>query len=297
MTAAIALASKANSRDLYSPTVDIRRANCLGIRGLKSLPDNSVGLFVNDLPYGKLKKAVDWDTCLDLEEMWKELHRVGTPDCVFLFTAQNPFTAELVMSNKRDFRYSLVWEKSSGTSPLQARNAPMNVHEDILVFCRKRPRYNPQMVEGKPYKAPRGTRTGGQACGMVGMPLTGKDNPGQRFPRSVQYVSWERGWHPTQKPVALMTWLIRTYSDIGHTVCDLTMGSGTTGVAAVREQRNFIGWELGQEYFAIAHKRIKAAQAGKPEPPTPSQQRRAQATAAKRQTLSNGRGFGRKGVR
>lgn len=242
-------------------SVSLTLGDC--IAQLLKLPDASVDLVLTDLPYGTTN--CPWDTVIDLEAMWRELYRVGTPECVFVFTAQAPFTTALSWSKLKHQRHTIVWEKSNGTNPFNAKNAPVKAHEDILVFCRKRARYNPQMVAGKPYVGAGGTYTGGEAGGIKGKRKGGK-NAGTRYPRSVQYFSWERGWHPTQKPVALMEWLIRSYSDPGHTVLDLTMGSGTTGVAAVRAGRNFIGFELAAKYLAIARRRILCAQKGEPDP-------------------------------
>ena len=250
-------------------SVALTRGDCLA--QLKKLPDASVDLVLTDLPYGTT--GCKWDTVIDLATMWQELYRVGTPECVFVFTAQSPFTFVLAQSNPyglKHLRHTIVWEKSNGTNPLLAKRQPMKVHEDILVFCRKQARYNPQMVAGKPFAASTGMYSGGQAGGMAGMPRKAAKNSGTRYPRSVQFFSWERGWHPTQKPVALMEWLIKTYSNPGHTVLDLTMGSGTTGVAAARTGRSFIGFELEAQYMAIARRRIRCAQKGKPDP-QPSQ--------------------------
>ncbi|KAF1701219.1 cytosine methyltransferase [Pseudoxanthomonas kaohsiungensis] len=245
-------------------SVSLTRGDCLA--QLKKLPDASVDLVLTDLPYGTT--GCKWDTVIDLAAMWRELYRVGTHECVFVFTAQSPFTFVLAQSNPyglKHLRQTLVWEKSNGTNPFLASHGPLKAHEDILVFCRKRARYNPQMVEGKPYVERGGTYTGGDAGGIKGKRKSGKNN-GTRHPRSVQFFAWERGWHPTQKPVALMEWLIKSYSNPGHTVLDLTMGSGTTGVAAARTGRHFIGFELSAQYMAIARRRILCAQNGEPEP-------------------------------
>lgn len=280
-----------------STHVSLVRGNCL--KKLSELPSNSIDLVLTDLPYGTTN--CPWDTVIDLEKMWRELYRVGREDCVFVFTAQSPFTFQLAQSNPYGFkhlRHTLVWEKSNGSNPLNARVAPMKAHEDILVFCRKGARYNPQMEAGAPYKG--GTRycAKGEAAGMSGKIMVSKDNAGTRFPRSVQFFPWERGWHPTQKPVSLMSWLVRTYSNPGQTVLDLTMGSGSTGVSAVREGRDFIGYELDSTYMAIARKRIQAALAGEPDP-KPVPVKKSKTVAASRQTLRGGRGYGaarRKGV-
>lgn len=245
-------------------SVSLTQGDC--IAQLKKLPDASVDLVESDLPYGTT--GCDWDSVIDLAAMWKELYRVGKPDCVFVFTAQSPFTFVLAQSNPyglKHLRHTIVWEKSNGTNPFLAKRGPLKAHEDILVFCRKAARYNPQMVEGKPYTGAGGAYSGGKAGGITGKRKGGK-NTGTRYPRSVQFFAWERGWHPTQKPVALMEWLVKTYSNPGQTVLDLTMGSGTTGVAAVRTGRNFIGFELSAKYMAVARRRILCARNGQPDP-------------------------------
>lgn len=292
MTAPIARVAK---KATFKPHVHLAQGDCLA--KLAALPDGSVDLVLTDLPYGTTQCG--WDTPIDLDVMWRELYRVGKADCVFVFTAQDPFTTALSASNLGHKRHSLVWEKSNGTCPWQAKLGPLKAHEDILVFCRGRARYNPQMVAGTPYTAPGGNYSGGQAAGIHGARKGGK-NAGTRYPRSVQFFAWERGWHPTQKPVALMSWLVRTYSNPGQTVLDLTMGSGTTGIAAVREGRNFIGFELVGSYMAIANRRIQAAQEGLPDPLPPRRRRKAPLETS-RKTLRQGKGFGagrsQKGVR
>lgn len=252
-------------------SVSLTQGDC--IAQLKKLPNASVDLVLTDLPYGTT--ACKWDTVIDLATMWQELYRVGTPECVFVFTAQSPFTFTLAQSNPfglKHLRYTLVWEKSNGSNPLLAKRQPMKAHEDILVYCRKEARYNPQMVEGTPYTVSAGTFHSGEASGGKTGERKRSRNKGTRYPRSVQFFAWDRGWHPTQKPVALFEWLVKTYSKPRHTVLDLTMGSGTTGVAAVRNGRHFIGFEMGAKYMAIARRRILCAQKGEPDPkPTKAQ--------------------------
>lgn len=232
-------------------TVTLRNGDCLTELG--KLSSASVPLFVIDLPYGTT--ACPWDSIIPLDALWKELLRVGTADVTFIFTCQQPFSWFLAASNPKMLKYELIWEKPNGTSPFQAKHMPMKKHEDILVFARGKMVYNPQMVEGKPYKW-NSKRSGGEAGGIAQKKETPIDNKGTRFPGSILRFSQERGLHPTQKPVALMEWLIKSYSNKGQTVCDCTMGSGTTGVAAVNCGRNFIGIELSKDYFEVAEQRI-----------------------------------------
>jgi site-specific DNA-methyltransferase (adenine-specific) len=223
---------------------------------MERLPDSSIHLVLTDLPYGTT--ACPWDSVLPLDDMWKGLKRIAKPNAAFIFTAAQPFTWALCASNPKDFRYALVWEKPNGTNPYQARFMPMKRHEDILVFYAKQPTYNPQMTEGRPY-AWNSRRTGGQAGGVRQIRDTPIDNKGTRYPTSILRFPQERGLHPTQKPVPLMEWLVRSYSNPEDTVLDITMGSGTTGVAAVRCGRRFVGAEISQDYYAVARRRILEA--------------------------------------
>jgi site-specific DNA-methyltransferase (adenine-specific) len=170
-------------------------------------------------------------------------------------TASQPFTTHLIYSNLSAYRYNWVWEKEQGVNFLQAKKQPMKVHEDICVFYRKQPTYNPQMESGRPYISGKGNS--GEVTGSVKKVQT--TNSGTRYPCSIIRRKRETGIHPTQKPVALMEYLIKTYTNEGDTVLDNCMGSGTTGVACVNTNRNFIGIEKDEKYFAVAEKRINDA--------------------------------------
>jgi site-specific DNA-methyltransferase (adenine-specific) len=222
---------------------------------MRKIADGSVDLVAADLPYGTTK--CPWDFIIDPVALWAELYRVAKSSCAFIFTAQQPFSSCLVASNPDAFRYELIWEKPNGTNPFQARQMPMKRHENVLIFYRRQPTYNPQMGQGKPYTW-NSRRTGGEAGGIRQAHETPIDNKGTRYPTSVLRFAQERGLHPTQKPVPLFEWLIKTYSNRGDVVFDCTMGSGTTGVAAVRAGRNFIGIERDERYFRIATDRITA---------------------------------------
>lgn len=242
--------------DVYS-THTLYQGDCLEI--LPSMASASVDVVLTDLPYGTTKCA--WDNIIPLKLMWAGLKRVGKPGCAFVFTAQQPFTWALAASNPQDFRYELVWEKPNGTSPFNAKRQPMKKHENVLVFCERQTIYNPQMEEGTPYRW-NSKRTKGVAGGnnkLADQPL---ENPGVRYPGSVLRFKQERGLHPTQKPVALMEWLIRTYSNPGDRVLDFTMGSGTTGLAALRTGRSFVGIEQDGDYFDIACHRLEQFDCG-----------------------------------
>lgn len=240
--------------------IDLYNGNCL-IESDK-IKDNSVDLILTDLPYGVLNKRTEWDVIIPFDKMWKMVDRILKPNGVFITTSKQPFTSQLIMSNIQDFRYTLVWEKSKSTGYLNSKKMPLVAHEDIVVFYKKLPTYNPQMVNGTPYdkgKAVRDTESYGKQTKEIHV----KNENGLRFPRSVQYfvtAESEGGFHPTQKPVKLFEWLIKTYSNEGDVVCDITMGSGTTGVSAINTNRNFIGIEMSPEYFEISKNRIEKAQ-------------------------------------
>jgi len=230
------------------------RKKALLIRGeaikiLKTLPPESIDLILVDLPYGTT--ACKWDSIIPLDAMWKELNRICKKNTAMIFTAQQPFTWKLCSSNPKNFRYELIWQKPNATSPFRAKYAPMKKHENILVFYKKQPIYNPQMGKGKPYKW-NSKRSGGEASNIIQKKETPINNLGTRYPGSILAIKQERGLHPTQKPVALMEWLIKTYSNPKQTILDFTMGSGTTGVACLKNDRKFIGIEIDKKYFDIS---------------------------------------------
>ena len=170
-----------------------------------------------------------------------------------------PFTAYLVSTNYKDFKYSMVWEKSKATGYLNAKKQPMRAHEDILVFYNKQCKYNPQMTQGKPYNKGCAVRDT-LAYAKQEKAILVKNDTGLRYPRSVQYfvtAESEGKFHPTQKPMALMEWLIKTYTDENDVIFDPCMGSGTTGVACMNLNRRFIGIEKEEKYFEIAKERIE----------------------------------------
>jgi site-specific DNA-methyltransferase (adenine-specific) len=237
-----------------TPPVQLFHGDCLTV--LASLPEKSVDLVLTDLPSGVT--ACEWDLVIPLDKLWRELRRVAKDTTAFIFTATQPFTTRLIDSNLESFRYELIWEKPQGTNPLSAKKMPLKSHENIVVFYEKRPTCNPQMGEGVPYS---GFETkNGATIGEVygGSKSVHAPNLGTRYPKSVLRFKQDRsGLHPTQKPVPLMEYLIRTYSNEGDVVLDSCMGSGTTGIAAVNTKRRFIGIELDPEYFAVAEKRLE----------------------------------------
>jgi site-specific DNA-methyltransferase (adenine-specific) len=221
----------------------LRRGDCFD--WLPTLAPTSVDLVLCDLPYGVLD--CEWDRKLDLKKLWREWKRLLRPRGAVLLFAQQPFTTDLVNSNRPWFRYEWVWEKDNAVGWLNAKRMPMRAHESVLVFYPHLPVYNPQMTTGKPYKTSKGS--GGYA-GYNSRPRLATKNAGTRYPRSVvRYGNTKRTVHPTQKPVDLLAYLIRTYTSEGATVLDNCMGSGMAGVACAQTGRAFLGIEKQQDFF------------------------------------------------
>jgi 16S rRNA G966 N2-methylase RsmD len=234
---------------------NLMHGDCLEMMQL--IPDGSVDMVLADPPYGTT--ACKWDTVIPLEAMWAHLKRIVKPNGAIVMTAAQPFTSALVMSNPKMFKYGLVWDKGRGNAPGVAKIRPLPGHEDILVFASGKTTYTPQMRPGEPYSNSTGQRKTNEH--KLGFKAVKTKSSGGRYPYSVLAVSHSpvTTVHPTQKPVALMEYLIRTYTNKNETVLDFTMGSGTTGVACVNTGRKFIGIELDQEYFDIAKERIYGA--------------------------------------
>lgn len=223
---------------------------------LSKMPDKSVDLVLTDPPYGTT--SCKWDSVIPMETMWRELLRVLKPNKGILLFAQQPFSSSLIVSNMKMFKYELIWSKSKCGSPLTAKYKPLNKHESILVFGSGRITYNPQMLEGKPYKRKyTPNKINNHGYGISGVQT---DNKGTRHPSTILHYpqNWRRQdqVHPTQKPVELLEWLVKSYSNEGDTVLDFTMGSGSTGVACRNLNRDFIGVELDSGYYKIAQSRI-----------------------------------------
>ncbi len=232
--------------------VDLHLGDCLEI--LPTLSDDSVDMLLVDLPYGTT--ACKWDSIIPLDKLWEQYNRICKKNAAMIFTASQPFSTTLAASNIEDFKYEWIWEKPQGTNPMNAKVMPLKSHENILVFYRKKPTYNPQMWKSTPYSGfISETKKIGEVYGK--QQSKHRDNPeGTRYPKTILKYKQERGYHPTQKPVGLMAYLIKTYSNKGETILDNTMGSGTTGVACMNTGRNFIGIESDKKYFKIAKKRI-----------------------------------------
>jgi DNA modification methylase len=231
--------------------IDLRHGDCLEV--MADIADGSVDMVLTDPPYGTT--ACKWDSVIPFEPMWEQLKRVTKRNGAIVLTASQPFTSALVMSNVKMFKYDWVWRKPKGTGHLNAKKMPMKDKEDVLVFYASLCTYNPQFTSGKPYRAKSGKSS---FSGYGKDKRIGNSNHGKRYPKQViDFPVVERGTvHPTQKPVALMEYLIRTYTNPNETVLDFTMGSGTTGVAAKNLSRSFIGIERDETYFNIAKERI-----------------------------------------
>ena len=229
----------------------LMQGDCL--ERMKEIPSGSVDMVLTDVPYAVT--ACKWDSIIPLEPMWEQLKRIIKPSGAIVMTAAQPFTSILGASNINDLRYSWVWEKSAATGHLNAKKIPMKNHEDVLVFYRRQPTYNPQGIQqfGKV------TRRGSNG-GCYGD--SGRENLQEftNYPRTIQkFASEGKTVHPTQKPVALMEYLIKTYTNEGETVLDFAAGSFTTGVACANTGRKFIGIELDLDYFNIGLDRIEKA--------------------------------------
>lgn len=232
-------------------------ADCFDVFPL--IADKSVDMILCDLPYGTTQNK--WDSVLPLEILWQEYERILKPNGIVALTASQPFTSILTVSNMEMFRHEWIWEKDGGSNFANTVREPMKEHESVLIFSGGKWTYNKQMEErigsrkGKITKSVYNTKTENYnsfaGMGSVEVPVL-------RVPRSIQRFTRERGLHPTQKPVALMEYLIKTYTNEGETVLDNCMGSGTTGVACKKTGRHFIGIEKDEKYFEIAVSRVSA---------------------------------------
>lgn len=234
----------------------IHLGDCLELMPL--IADKTIDMILCDLPYGTTQNK--WDSIIDLPKLWSEYKRVIKDNGAIVLTAQTPFDKVLGCSNLEMLKYELIWEKSKATGFLNAKKIPLKAHENILIFYKQQPTYNPQMTKGEPYnkgfiKAQNGNGTYGNFDAKLRL-----NESGDRFPRSVFYFKTSEAEgkviHPTQKPIALFEYLIKTYTNEGETVLDNCIGSGTTAIACKNTNRKFIGMEKGQEYFDLATKRI-----------------------------------------
>ncbi|MDT0160447.1 site-specific DNA-methyltransferase [Bacillus sp. AG4(2022)] len=241
----------------------IYNEDCLGDEtsgtGMWRLPDKSVDMILCDLPYGTTRNK--WDSIIPLKPLWEHYERIIKDKGAIVLTSAEPFTSMLVTSNLKMFRYDIIWEKQKGSDPLNANRKPLRAHENILIFYKKLPIYNPQFEYGEPYirKGDCTVKSSNFNKASTVKDLGSKD--GKRYPKTVIKFSNEgmnaKNFHPTQKPVKLFEWLIKTYTNENDIVLDNCIGSGTTAVASILNKRKFIGFETEKEYIEVANKRIK----------------------------------------
>ena len=233
------------------------QGDCLEV--MKDIPISSVDAIITDPPYGTT--VCKWDSIIPLKPMWEQLKRIIKPNGAIVMTASQPFTTILISSNMKMFKYCWVWIKNRGSNFALCKKVPIKEHEDIVVFYMKMPTYNYQMqprTGGGAERVKRPFKKNRNKISDHGIEVRGKEILTKlRYPSSHQKFNCEVGLHPTQKPVALMEYLIKTYTNEKETVLDFAMGSGTTGVACKKLNRNFIGIEIDKKYFEIAKKRIE----------------------------------------
>lgn len=230
----------------------ILHGDCLEL--MKEIPTGSIDMILCDLPYGTTQNK--WDTVIPFEDLWASYERIIKDNGAIVLTAQCPFDKVLGASNLKLLRYELIWVKNIATGHLNANKIPMKNHENILVFYKKLPTFNPQLSEGKPYTAIRKSiNDNGSNYGHIEK-RTDTINAGTRKPLSVLNFKRETGIHPTQKPVPLFEYLIRSYTNEGDTVLDNCAGSFTTAIAAINSKRKFICIEREQKYFDLGSDRV-----------------------------------------
>lgn len=233
----------------------VTHGDCLEV--MKDIEDKSIDMILCDLPYGTTQNK--WDSVIPLAQLWNEYSRVIKDDGAIVLTSAGIFTANLIISNSKNFKYKWIWEKSKATNFLNSKKQPLRKYEEICVFYKKQPTYNPQMTLGEPYN--KGVRKDQLTGSYGGFQPVLVESAGERYPTDIIYFktaeSEGKVVHPTQKPVELFEYLIKTYTNEGDTVLDNCIGSGTTAVACINTKRNFIGIELEEKYYNIANKRIE----------------------------------------
>ena len=229
----------------------IYNEDCL--EGMKRIEDKSVDMILADLPYGTTRNK--WDSIIPLDLLWEQYDRIIKDNGAIVLTAQTPFDKVLGVSNLKHLKYEWIWQKTEATGFLNAKKMPLKNHENVLVFYKKQPTYNPQFTVGKPYSYKKDGISSDNYGDSKGTDLIVND--GSRHPLTVQTFKKDKGLHPTQKPVALFEYLIQTYTNENETVLDNVMGSGTTAIAAINTNRNYIGFEMDTNYFNLANERIE----------------------------------------
>lgn len=244
--------------DLEQRKVELLHGDCLEL--MQCIPDGSVDMVLCDLPYGTTRNK--WDNVIPFESLWAAYERIIKKNGAIILFGSGCFTAKLILSNLQLWRYNLVWEKTTTTGFLNAKKMPLRCHEDIVVFYKALPTYNPCMTQGKRKVSTAVHKRNSKHGDSYGDYRAVSYDSDVRYPRSVLLFPTDKqkcSLHPTQKPVALLEYLVKTYTNPGDLVLDNCMGSGSTGVACVNTGRRFIGMELDQGYFDIAQKRINEA--------------------------------------
>lgn len=240
------------------------------MKGMKHIFNNSIDCIICDLPYGilnKKNKHAQWDKMLPLDKLWQHYNRIIKDNGVIVLFGQGMFTAQLMMSNQKMWRYNLVWDKVLKSGFLNANRMPLRQHEDILVFYNKQPVYNPQFTEGMPLHSKgvsyKNKEHKNRNYGKINVVDDYRKGSTQKYPSSIlkfEKTHPSKSLHPTQKPVALIEWLIKTYTNEFETVLDNCMGSGTTAIACINTNRNYIGFEIEKEYYNLSIRRVQEHQ-------------------------------------
>ena len=232
----------------------IHLGDCLDL--MPSIPSKSVDMILCDLPYGTT--ACEWDSIIDMARLWAEYERVIKDNGAIVLTASGVFVFALYASNPKLYRYKMIYVKTQKTRFLDAKIKPLGQHEDVLIFYKKLPTYNPQMQEGKPYYTAKikPTSIGKSVSNDIDLVRLPTENNGGRYPSDVVQFNYERGFHPTQKPVALFEYLIKTYTNEGELILDNCSGSGTTAIACMNTNRRFICIERDETYHRKSIERI-----------------------------------------
>lgn len=234
--------------------MQLLQGDCLEL--MKDIPDKSIDMILCDLPYGTTRNK--WDSIIPLDLLWEQYNRIIKDNGAIVLTAQTPFDKVLGVSNLKNLKYEWIWKKRQGTGHLNAKKMPMKNHENILVFYKKLPTYNPQM-RGEENRVVKRSGNKSKTTNYGAFLEIEKSKYKGRYPVSTLDFNSDKGLHPTQKPVALFEYLVNTYTNEGGIVLDNCMGSGTTGVACKNLNREFIGMELDEGYFNIAKERIENA--------------------------------------
>lgn len=231
----------------------IYQMDCL--EGMKLIPDKSIDMILCDLPYGQTSNS--WDSIIPLDKLWEQYNRIIKDNGAIVLMAKGKFKINLINSNFSNYRYEWVWDKNKGANFAHVKRMPLNVHEYAVIFYKKQPTYNPQMTDGKPYTQKRLQERVSGIADNLSRHTTKSD--GKRYPKSIIRVdgmAQKHIVHPTQKPVSLFAYLIKTYSNEGDLVLDNCMGSGTTAIASTLNNRRWLGFETESEYVELANKRL-----------------------------------------